>query len=237
MKRVPRPTGFTHLAHSQKENKPLLTQRIIQEYVQNDFTLFGNRLSISELSTFLNVPVARILKATNKLLTHMLELHGDQGDLQAHLARLQQLSLKWALDDRSYVVNQLQKLIVSQGDGYKPFVTQGVNQALKLLLDSQNTMHSLMRTIQPAAGTQINIQNNQTNNDYITPEQALNMLTPEQDTSEQAKLHNADMEAIEAEVYKGDLPEIDPRKQSGYRAGGERLVKSPKSEDLEILDN
>lgn len=149
--RTPRPLGTTELGSN--FNRTLdndiyinLQQNIINHYIRNNFSYCGHYMNIEQFSHFINLPVIEIQrhftsygKEVSKLIK---DTHG--GDIYR---AIQNLCFKWGLEDRSLAQQQYSLLAQSQGNSYAPFISGEVNKSIRLMMDSNQNLMALMRSL------------------------------------------------------------------------------------------
>jgi hypothetical protein len=103
--------------------------------------------------------------------------------------------LAWALEDRMEVMQQVDILKASQNGHYTPFISAELNKALKLRLETSASLQQVIRTLTGGGGNvnifNLNQQNNVQQNNYISREEAMELITENagylEDKSDQAK--------------------------------------------------
>lgn len=179
--RLPRPLGLTNLCKEYHQNETQQNKEKIYKFLITQFTLNGFRytnisLSISEFSKIFNIEESTVLKEINEL-SMGLGSFSNPDQINNTLKSIASLSSLWAIQDKGLISNQIELLIKAQGNSYKPFISSELNKALKLGLDSNKNMMDLYKTLSGQTQNILNIfNNNQTNNNYITPEQALDFI-------------------------------------------------------------
>lgn len=188
-RRIPRPKGLTLLARqsnkntrNQKEREKIIKERIIQEWLNQHGYLNETFISIQELSTLYMIPIKRIHRYIASYKNHMGEIFNKGKDLQEMLQISVSHCFSGAFEDKMLAYKQLQLLLKSQGDAYKPFISAEVNQSLKTLQAANVNIMGMLKMFMgtDAKGTTINImqQNNQSTelNQYVTPDKALELI-------------------------------------------------------------
>ena len=103
--------------------------------------------------------------------------------------------LAWALEDRMEVMQQVDILKASQNGHYTPFISAELNKALKLRLETSASLQQVIRTLTGGGGNvnifNLNQQNNVQQNNYISREEAMELITENagylEDKADQAK--------------------------------------------------
>ena len=196
--RFPRPLGTTALAIQYQKDKTPENRMALLNYIIHNWILsngkFGNTpMDISTLSRTLNIDLEYI---QTYMRDQILNSKIWQPELQQDLINgLLGQQLSWALEDRMEVIQQIEILKASQGGHYTPFISSELNKALKLRLDSSASLQQVIRAFTGGNTTNIfnlmNQQNNVQQNNYISREEAMELITESsgylQDKSDQAK--------------------------------------------------
>lgn len=147
--------------------------------------------------------------------------------------------LIWAMEDRMEMVNQVNVLKQSQGGKYTPFISAELNKALKLRLDSTASLQTTIRSLMGTGGTynifnlnQQNIDNSTTNNQYITIDEARQIIQEQSQLSDKS----AEVKYIEAKYDLEQLPEVCATQQQGVDTTKEGLTLNA-TEINSITDN
>lgn len=135
---------------------------------------------------------------------------GDR--LQGHLRALESTLFAGSLRALNIVNEQARRLLESQGDGYKAFVTSEANRALELVLKANKQLMELADHLRPKQGTgthiQILNQNTQNTDQFLTTDKAILLL----DNKGQNRLPDAtDLEGLYLKHGIGNTEEIDAR--------------------------
>lgn len=196
--RFPRPLGTTALAIQYQNDKSKETKEALYNYIIHNWILsngkFGNiPMDINTLARTLGITIEYIqLYMRDHILTSKIWQPEIQQDLINGLLGQQ---LAWALEDRMEVMQQVDILKASQNGHYTPFISAELNKALKLRLETSASLQQVIRTFTGGSTTNIfnlNQQNNlQQNNNYISREEAMEIITENQNylenKSDQAK--------------------------------------------------
>lgn len=150
--RVPRVQGTTSLCinyNQQKteENKERIYKHIIAQYIYSGFLYNGIPITTNHLSYHLSIPHDNIQKYISESLTSISSIVSKE-NIESTFRSILALSTQWALEAQGQINQQVQLLKNSQGDSYKPFISSTVNQALKLLLDSNKNVVDLIKAVQ-----------------------------------------------------------------------------------------
>jgi hypothetical protein len=210
IQRTPRPAGTTYLAVQYKQNattedKERLLNHIIYAYTTSGFRWNRRPLSLSEFSNVIGIPTTRIMEAISQSGQNMGSLISAE-NIKSTVESIITLSATWAIQDRGQIQKQVEDLLTSQGNQYRPFITAEVNKALKLSLDSNKnlieTFKSLLTNNQTNILNIFNQQDTQANQSLLTPEQAITMIS---------KSHKSDTKALSSPKINNiaGLPEND----------------------------
>ncbi len=230
--RVPRPQGVTYLATEYNKNQDNqayknLIQHIITQYALNGFRYQGTSLSIPELAYTLKVSQTDIIEGIS-LVGRNISNFEDPEATKDTLKSIVALSTNFALQDRGLIATQLETLLTSQDGKYKPFITSEVNKNLKLMLESNKNLMDVYKTFftdQSSTNTIINVQgtNNEDNRDYLTPDQALDMITNSSDQGQlPIPLSESERESGNAEynAVNSSVNSLNPQADELYRKHG-----------------
>lgn len=239
IKRFPRPMGTTALAlEYQKTQKPedlLKVQNyLINQWLLGNGVLCGVTYDINTFSNKLGIDVNQIrVFMRDRLLSSRI---WDKDKQEALIEALLGEQLAWVLEDRMEVSHQVNLLRDSQGGKYMPFISAELNKALKMKLDSTNSLQSLIRGFTGNGTTNIFNQFNQQNNlnaeNTISIEEARTIVLESQKVlskTEEAKL-------LEEKYDINSLPEVVATKQEGVDTSKEGLNLN-KKELNQITDN
>lgn len=195
--RFPRPLGTTALAIQYQNDKSKETKEALYNYIIHNWILsngkFGNiPMDINTLARTLGITIEYIqLYMRDHILTSKIWQPEIQQDLINGLLGQQ---LAWALEDRMEVMQQVDILKASQNGHYTPFISAELNKALKLRLETSASLQQVIRTFTGGSTTNIfnlNQQNNVQQNNYISREEAMEIITENQNylenKSDQAK--------------------------------------------------
>jgi hypothetical protein len=223
MKRIPRPQGTTYLSiqyqkSSGEEDKNRLYSHIINLYVINGFMLNGRAMSIPQLSKSLSLPTEKIMEEISNLGTNMGSLASKE-NLQSTIQMLVTLSTTWAIQDRGKVQEQLELLLQSQGNTYKPFTTGEVSKTLKMLLESNKNIMEAYRTFFTSSNNTTNILN------LIQPQQENEEEYLTTDTAIQLLQSNNKGELLENNNTNSELKNLGNKLFEEYRIGDLENVK------------
>jgi hypothetical protein len=196
--RFPRPMGTTALAIQYQQNKSKETQEALYNYIIHNWILSNGKfgsvpMDINTLARTLGITIEYIqLYMRDHILTSKIWQPEIQQDLINGLLGQQ---LAWALEDRMEVMQQVDILKASQNGHYTPFISAELNKALKLRLETSTSLQQVIRTLTGGGGNvnifNLNQQNNVQQNNYISREEAMELITENagylEDKSDQAK--------------------------------------------------
>ena len=215
MTRLPRPHGSTFLSlkyqqSQQEQDREALLIHLVNLYTLEGFRWNGKPTSIPQLASILQVPQTQIMDLVSQTGQNMGSLASPQ-NIKNTLQSIITLSTSYAIQDRGLILDQLDKLAVSQDNKYKPFITAEYNKVLKLVLDSNKNIMDSYKTFFTSTNPTTNILNvigtpEDDGKDYVTPDQALQI------------------------IHQKRLPDHNPTSVPANRAG------SPLSETAELAD-
>lgn len=195
--RFPRPLGTTALAIQYQQDKSEDSKQALYNYVIHNWILnngkFGSiPMDVNTLAKTLSISIEYIQTyMRDQILTSKIWQPELQQDLINGLLGQQ---LAWALEDRMEVNQQVDILKASQNGHYTPFISAELNKALKLRLDTSASLQQVIRTFTGGSTTNIfnlNQQNNIQQNNYVSREEAMELITESggflEDKSDQAK--------------------------------------------------
>lgn len=237
--REPRAKGLTitNRTKTHQHTKELL----VKEYLDNNFTINDQYLNIPQLSTKYDIPLKEIYKYIGEYQNHLSSLLDNPEAIQQQTLALTSTLLNGTLESRGLIAQQVALLIRSQGDTYKPFISSEVTKALKLGLESND---SLLKAINLLSGNQgpntnILIQGGfgavgPSDSEAFTPSQAVQLLADQglQDKS----LTEAHHKALYIEHELKDAPEVCAK----FMEAGEEptlSIDTIPDKDLEFLDH
>jgi len=161
--RIPRPIGTTYMAMSYQKDptpdaKSQLIKHIINSYITQGFRLNGTSYNLTQISILLNIPLETTLEVFSDV-SHSLGALLSPEKIEDTLRTAMTMSLTWSLQDKGRLEKQVELLLKSQGDGYKPFITSEVNKALKSNLDANKNIMDFFKTLTTANTTVVQIFN------------------------------------------------------------------------------
>lgn len=225
VRRLPRPLGTTDMMiqyHQGKSPDILknLQNYLINQWVLNNGNICGVNFSINGLAQFLGVDPEYIkLNMRDRILNSRI---WDKDQQEKLLSGLYGEQLIWAMEDRMEIASQVAILREAQGGKYVPYLTAELNKALKLRLDSSNSLQTLIKNLTGGGTTnifnQINSNNNITEN-ILTLDRARELIAEETkplSSSEEAKL-------LESKYNLEELPEVVAYDQGLKSTDGSKL--------------
>jgi hypothetical protein len=133
------------------------------------------------------------------------------------------MSFNWCLEDRSQSVRQLAILQSSQGADYKPFVSGEVTKAIKLGMDANTQLQSLLRSMMPSGNMSLlpYEEPKEATDKGITIDQVVRLLKEEKVTPLK---EDPDHKAMLSEYYDiTNMPEVNALKQVNMDTSKEGL--------------
>lgn len=227
IKRFPRPLGLTAMMKEYNATKdPSLLSKaqdyLINQWLMGNGVICGIMYDINLLSQKLGLDINYIrMYMRDRLLNSKIWDKDRQEEMVTGLLGEQ---LAWAMEDRMEVSHQVQVLREAQGGKYTPFISAELNKALKLKLDSSNSLQTIVRNLIGGSTTNIFQQFNQQNiqaadSQFISVDEARELIQEQQQVlpkSEEAKL-------LEAKYDIHSLPEVVATKQEGIDTTKEGL--------------
>jgi hypothetical protein len=227
IKRFPRPLGLTAMMKEYNDTKdPSLLSKaqdyLINQWLMGNGVICGVMYDINLLSQKLGLDINYIrMYMRDRLLNSKIWDKDRQEEMVTGLLGEQ---LAWAMEDRMEVSHQVQVLREAQGGKYTPFISAELNKALKLKLDSSNSLQTIVRNLIGGSTTNIFQQFNQQNiqaadSQFISVDEARELIQEQQQVlpkSEEAKL-------LEAKYDIHSLPEVVATKQEGVDTTKEGL--------------
>lgn len=179
--REPRAKGLTitNRTKTQKHSQEL----IIKEYLDNNFTINDEYINIPQLSTKYNIPLKDIYKYIGEYQNHLSSLLDKPEAIQQQTLALTSTLLNGTLESRGLIAQQVALLLRSQGDTYKPFISSEVTKALKLGLESNDSLLKAINLLTGNQGTTNNIliqgglqATGPNDSEAFTPDEAIKLL-------------------------------------------------------------
>lgn len=227
VRRFPRPFGITQMMveyHNSKDDTLLqrIKKLLINQWLINNGSLSGIPYTINKLAVLLHVDLAeiRLVMRDQMLNAKIWDNQSQKEILQAVMGE----QLSWVMEDRMQASQQLDLLMESQGNSYKPFVSAEVNKAMKLKLDTTNNLQQVIRALTGGNTTNITIDNSETNvqqNNNITIEEARLLVI--ETNQELSRDKSSELKLLETQYDIHSLPEVVATKQSGVDTSKEGL--------------
>jgi len=182
MERIPRPKGATLMALDYKSNpvsrkKQALFNHLISHFLTSNFTYCGQQLPIDDFSILTQIPKQSVMVKMSTQLQGVLKTFVDKENKENPVENLMGLILNNALQDRGLIYNHYSFLEGKKSRAYNSFLSGDINRTLDTLLKSNSQFMTLLGYLQPKQPlVSINNQNNQ-NQQYITMDEALKVLS------------------------------------------------------------
>lgn len=223
--RIPRPMGTTQLALDYRNTNNAELLRALHNYVINIWlmsnnTLCGTPYDTNAFSLRFNIPMEEIKEfMRDKLLgSHIWDKENQEQLLNGLLGE----QIMWAMEDRNEILQQVNILKIAQGGTYKPFISAELNKALKLRIESSNSLQAIVKGLTGGNTTNIFAQFNQQNNieephNYLTIEEARELVMEANKSlpkSEEVKVleESYDLDSLPV-VVANDQRDIDTSKE------------------------
>ena len=183
MKRIPRPKGLTLTIQNYNKHKSDLHYKkaidiIALNYINNEYLVEGQPMNTYQVAEHYQVSFKMLSNAINKHVQEMASYISQEDLVAAHRSILGRVFLG-SEKDRALIHNQLQRLLAAQGDGYRPYISAEVNNALKLMLASTKNLIDLSDRIIPKNTEILNIMVNQGETENISVQDAIGLIRQE----------------------------------------------------------
>lgn len=226
-KRIPRPKGLTHQAQNKnnnKERRELIEKEILKEYIDNNYTYLGSRYSMENFSTHTGIPYKRIQDELILRASDMEQMM-DGNEMRVTLRAITNGLFRGALADRALAQHQQSLLLDYQGNTYRPFVSQEVNQSMQNLFRANDMTLKILKALLPTNAIEALTTNDLTKgtsaNNGLTREAALEVIS---EAGQKPLLESPDaIEALEKKHNLSDMPEVIAGHQKNYNAEKEGL--------------
>ena len=236
--RIPRPKGYTLALQSlqsikdQKQKKDQLNylkQLIIEQWTMNNYQYQQVHYTLNQISNLLNLPIAITMKIMQNSLLRLANFFGKDEDKLRDMARAEIFrSLNWATESHSLAYQQVAILMAHQGNEYKPYVSGEVNRAIANLLSANKPLQEAIKLMTPGsngpAGTNIQINNNNSSVKYLTPEQAVIRIREHSESL----ITNTNLIPGVPELQDEAIPDISARTQDLSKIGIKKLPQIDK---------
>lgn len=227
--------GLTYLCKTIEDNKEdtklrdRLTKKahflLINHFLTNGMKLNNYQVSLQEYLHLYQITSKEYHLIQREIIRRTTGI-GDLTDTNqikdGLMARLME-ALFWALGDKHQVTSQLQLLLASQGDTYKPFISSEVNKLLKTNIDATKGLADIAKALIPNTGLTIN-NNNSSSTNNVTVERAVQLLEAEPTVFTLAQGGNLPHNLLD-EATLGNLPEISAIHQNSEMSGQVTLNK------------
>jgi hypothetical protein len=252
IKRVPRPKNitFTSINYNKTLDNTIykkLIYHLIVEYITKGFTINQKQISIHQMSLHYNIPLDLINQMVNQITKETGDLILGSDLVSAHRNALS-VSLNSIFDTKGHITEQVALLLRSQGGTYKPYISSTVNQALKMMLDSDKNMMEWADKMMPKNSEITNLILNQSKSETLSANEAIRYMRQIASGTEGQKALPASGQDQSA-LVKASLPQIFEEHQlaslPNVRANGadvganinvksKRIIEDPKA--LNLLD-
>jgi hypothetical protein len=183
MNRIPRPKNLTkHSIEYNKTNNDLSYNRmielIINEYINNDYRIQNNPISLDQLSEHYNIPIELVYNKFNEKIKVMSGLFRDGDLLDTHRSLLAMVMAN-LVKDRGLIAKQLGILEASQDGTYKPYISGSVNDAIKMMMGSTKNQIDFIDKLMPKNSDIVNLIINGSKPDALTAHEAVELIRRE----------------------------------------------------------
>lgn len=240
--RKPRPMGVTQLSMEYQKTKSQevldnMYTYLVNQWYTNTGVVCGTHYDISTFALMYSIP--RQFISSFMMNTVCGSRLWDKEKHDQLIEGLLGEQITWAIEDRMEIVNQVNILKASQNGKYTPFISSELNKALKLRIDSSNSLQQILRSMAGCGGS-INIfqQFNQQNNNTVEEDQYITIEEAREIIQHQSMIENKSEEAkyLETQYDISSLPEVVATKQQGVDTSKEGLTLN-KIEINAITDN
>ena len=214
MKRISRPRHITNLALNYQKTKDQnllrqLLQTLLSQYVTNGFQLNGSPLSLQDISFRYNVPIDMVYQEIKSISQTVTGFINTENLLTAHEGLLA-MTLESVIRDKGLAAAQMNRLLGSQGDTYKPFISAEVNQAIKTTLQATKNLIDLSNSFIPKNTELVNIIAESKQANQLSVQEASELIREGQKRDKpQGKLLS---QSVSDNLYKthalGDMPDV-----------------------------
>lgn len=180
MKRIPRPKGLTKLTkeyslYKKETDYKKIINILAINYINNEYMVDQQPMNTYQLAEYYQVPFQTLIGAINKHIQEMSTYLNPEDLIGSHRSILSRI-LMGTERDRALIVRQLQRLLAAQGEGYRPYISAEVNNALKLLLASSKNLIDLSDRIIPKNPEVLNIMFNQNKTESLSVQDAISLI-------------------------------------------------------------
>lgn len=142
--RIPRALGVTALLKQyhisrEEEDRDKVLRYIMQQYIMDGLHYQGFALNLQQLSHYLQVPLPDVYRYMDEGTRSISGLVQSE-NLGRTLETLASVSIQGGLKNYGIAQKQVQLLVDSQGDSYKPFISSEVTKAIKVLMESTKAL-------------------------------------------------------------------------------------------------
>lgn len=232
--RLPRPFGITAMVKQYYNMDPgeekiamglRINNSIINTWFLSNGNICGIPYSVHDLSQFLAVDPSYI---QSWMMNQVIQSNLWDPEKNTEMVNsIMGQTIVWALEDRMEVQSQVDLLKRSQNGHYAPFISAEVNKALKMKLDTSQSLQGLVRLLTGGGSTTNNFFtqfNNNTvkeDNPGVTIQEALSIIQEEQSKLTDDK--DTTLKYIESNYDMSEFPEVCALDQVGVNTDKEGL--------------
>lgn len=244
--KVPRQRGLTELcrtmnlssdAHTRRLIKEKVTGMILDNYIQNGFTVLGIPTSIPDLAFMFNISTKEVYQGITKTARHLGAMVEDEQGLRDTYGALLSLTINQAMaitGAARHQTNQLQA--AKNGRNWVPGLDRDLTASISAESKNITNLLTLAKHLSGRDGNansiditnQTLVQHGTEHGDYIGPNEAIRMID-----KGQPPLLESGTEQDELAVRYGTapLPEIIATKQQGLKDDGTFAAGMEKPDD------
>lgn len=240
-KRIPRPKGTTELSiyynkDKSETNLDNLHNHIINHYINTDYRYNGIKINLEQFSVLLNIPTDKVYPMIYNKQQTLFTMLSDE-DKFSVFGVLGNLIVEGSLKAHVAVQQHVATLLESQGNSYKPFISGEVTKALKLFLDSNNSISQIQQQMFGSKTPMIQINNNNQQQNTLSVSEA-HMLINHDKTNKPLLEDSEARQQLFLEHNISDLPEINANLQHNIDTSREGLsFNVPLVDDALVLSD
>lgn len=237
--RIPRPLGVTIQCRSlttsaDKQNEILkIKNHILNQYFLNNQTINNIPITIDQVAKYLQLTYMYIIKFMYKRLGYMQGMtdKDDGSETDILLSVLKNEIFKKALNHSQIADNQVSTMLKSQKNGYKPFISSTVNQAISNTFAADKSLMEFYRlldkgTPNAAPNNSLHFHVPNPKSDILTTESALALMAQNQPI--RLLTDGGLKEDLKAQYGITSLPEVRANYQEGVG------TDKPLTEDIPV---
>lgn len=214
--------------------KKNIITHVVNQWAINNGILCGISHNPASLSHYLGCDIEDInMILRERLLNNRI---WDKENQEAILNAITGMSITMAIEDRMEAASQVEILKKSQGGNYVPFISAELRQTLDLKMKAGAQLSSMIKNIMGGTTNVFNINNQNTNHEtttnFLTKEEALNILIEEQKA---LPIKEEGAKFLESHYDLEALPEVCARNQEITL--DKEGVDIMKSDLIQITDN